>query len=220
MQSPTTNKNIGPYLAFSKEWFKRHQKVLLILLNWPVVKYWFRWVMRIHSWDCPTSEKIAEIGPNYFVYAQVIEHVSCERFAKLSFKNRKPHCKIKCKGNHPILTRTADFRSHPKFAKRLYYAFRPVWWAMHIWDLAADRFIPRLSFGFDTLTAFPDAGTGVTAVDGPAGYNGQNVSFPTIRAGTSANQSSDTAANFNCIIRTAASSPNFAELWRCPVCFS
>ena len=51
----------------------------------------------------------------------------------------------------------ADFRTHPKFAKRLYYAFRPVWWALHVWDwLVADRFVPQWSFGFDVLTAYPD----------------------------------------------------------------
>src|SRR5258708_5424922 len=51
-----------------------------------------------------------------------------------------------------------DFRTHWKYSKRLYYAFKPLWWTIHFWDwLIADRFIPQWSYGFSTLTAFPDA---------------------------------------------------------------
>jgi hypothetical protein len=53
---------------------------------------------------------------------------------------------------------TKRFRSHDKYAKRLYYAFRPLWWAMHILDLAIDPLVPALSFGFSTLTARSNAG--------------------------------------------------------------
>ena len=38
---------------------------------------------------------------------------------------------------------------------------------MHAWDsLFADIFVPSLSFGFDTLTVYPEAGSGATTVDG------------------------------------------------------
>lgn len=65
---------------------------------------------------------------------------------------------------------------------------------------------------------YPVAGAN-EPVDGHAGYNGQNVTWATIHAGTAANQSSDTSGVFNIIVRTANTSPNFSELWRSPVNF-
>lgn len=40
------HKNIGPFLAFGECWFRRHQRILLWLLNTPIVRLWFRWVLR------------------------------------------------------------------------------------------------------------------------------------------------------------------------------
>jgi hypothetical protein len=54
---------------------------------------------------------------------------------------------------------TKRFRTHDKYSKRLYYAFKPIWWAMHIADLLIDPLVPSLSFGFSTLTVRPSAGT-------------------------------------------------------------
>ena len=52
--------------------------------------------------------------------------------------------------------RRAVFRTHDKFSKRLYYAFRPLWWLLHYWDLLiADRWLPQWSYGFATLTLYP-----------------------------------------------------------------
>ena len=48
----------------------------------------------------------------------------------------------------------AEFRTHPKFAKRLFHAFKPVWFLVHLWDtLFANNFRPDLNLGFDI---FPD----------------------------------------------------------------
>src|SRR3990167_8948353 len=53
---------------------------------------------------------------------------------------------------------TWEFRTHPKFGKRIYYAFRPFWWTLHFWDwLIAERFLPKYSFGLLILTVYPDA---------------------------------------------------------------
>lgn len=60
---------------------------------------------------------------------------------------------------------TQVFRTHEKYGKRLYYAFKPLWYLFHFWDWLS-RFEPRLNLGFDTLTVYPDAGTGSTTVDG------------------------------------------------------
>ena len=41
----------------------------------------------------------------------------------------------------------------PVVAMDVYHAFKPLWWAIHYWDeLIADRWVPELSYGFDTLT--------------------------------------------------------------------
>src|SRR3990167_1285515 len=77
-----------------------------------------------------------------------------------------------------------DFRGHGKYAKRLYHAFKPLWWAIHYWDtLIANQLVPQLNLGFDTLTVYPDAGTGLTTVDGTAGRNGVSEDWATIIAG-------------------------------------
>lgn len=64
------SKNVGPFLAFSAEWFKKHQYVLLFLLNCPVIRLWFRWVLRIHN-DCKYSDIIIEIEPNNYKTLQL-----------------------------------------------------------------------------------------------------------------------------------------------------
>jgi len=52
---------------------------------------------------------------------------------------------------------SAEFRTHAKFAKRLYYGLKPLWKIMHFWDTTiANTFIPELNLGFDTLTEYPD----------------------------------------------------------------
>lgn len=85
-------------------------------------------------------------------------------------------------------TVSTDFRTHDKFAKRLYYGLKPLWYALHFWDwLFADRYYPELSFEFDTLTAYPAAGA-VSPCDGYVVRSGVNETFTGIRsgAGTSA----------------------------------
>lgn len=41
-----------------------------------------------------------------------------------------------------------------QFSEAMYRAFKPLWWAIHYWDeFIADRWLPEMSYGFDTLTA-------------------------------------------------------------------
>lgn len=81
----------------------------------------------------------------------------------------------------------ADFRTHDKYAKRLYYAFKPFWYLIHAFDtLFANKWIPEWNLGFDTLTIYPDAGTGNTTCSGWVTRGGATVideTFSTIRAG-------------------------------------
>jgi hypothetical protein len=54
-----------------------------------------------------------------------------------------------------------DFRTHDKYSKRVYYSLFLFWWALHFLDwLLLDKFLPQHSFGFSTLTAYPQAGGG------------------------------------------------------------
>lgn len=75
-----------------------------------------------------------------------------------------------------------EFRPHDKFAKRLYYAFRPMWWLMHGWDWVTFQ-QPRWNLGFDTLTQYPES----TGADNPIAErtvrSGIDENWATIRAG-------------------------------------
>jgi len=152
----TSKKNMGYSQYFNKEWFKKHQRTLLWLCNKPLVKYWFRYILRIHR-DVGWNEHICQLQPNnYKVY--------------LGWENGA----LKIKG---------DFRTHDKFSKRIYYAFEPLWWLAHAWDwLLADRCVPRWSFGFTTLTQYPDPHPETNSVDGYVFSNLTSVSWATLIA--------------------------------------
>jgi hypothetical protein len=80
--------------------------------------------------------------------------------------------------------RCAEFRTHQKYAKRIYHAFFWFWSLLHFWDsLFADYWLPRFSFGFATLTAYPDPSFGATTVDGQVTRTGVDETLATIRAG-------------------------------------
>lgn len=129
-----------PYLAFDEKWFSDNQQWLLYCLNAWPTKFLLRKILCIDS-DIKGSDRITCIAPNRF--------------------EMQPE---------PGLV-WARFRTHWKYSKRVYHAFKPVWWAFHLWDqLVADRFIPQLSYGFETLTAYPQPGTGTAPVDGYVYY--------------------------------------------------
>jgi hypothetical protein len=159
---------------FNKQFFLKHQGKLLWLLNTPVVCLWFRYVLRI-------SGESSAVG-------------------SLKIDRILPHAIFWWHGDKQV----AEFRTHAKFSKRLYYAFRPLWWAMHAWDwCVADRWIPELSFGFDTLTRYPDADPETNTVDGVVAQNygayGNGQSWATLiaAAGNEAADSDATHTAFN-----------------------
>jgi len=157
-----------PQQVLGNKWFKKNQSILLWFCNTPIIKYWFRWLLRIHK-DCSFKERIIEITPNSY----------------------KVDLGIMWTKKHGIRqTIRIDIRTHNKFSKRIYYAFYPIWWMAHQWDmLIANQFQPSWNLGFDTLTAFPDAGSGATTVDGEVARLGAvSETWATIRAG---------AGNFN-----------------------
>jgi len=160
---------------FDPEWFKSKQKFLLWFLNTPLIRVWFRRVMRIHKYDC--KEKITQITPNSITWGD-----------KLIWNTKKKRLEIE---------RTTDFRTHNKYSKRLYHAFKYVWYLFHAWDLGfANNFAPQLNLGFDTLTVYPnaDADVGKTSCDGYTGRTGVNETFSNIRSGAGT-QAGDADAN-------------------------
>lgn len=73
----------------------------------------------------------------------------------------------------------AEFRSHDKYGKRMYYNFKYIWEILHWWDMnVANNFkIQELNFGFDTLTIYPDSGSGSTTVDGQTYNQGKSLAW-------------------------------------------
>jgi hypothetical protein len=155
---------------FHKGYFLRHQRLLLFLLNAPVLRLWFRYVLRIHGERSHVrGREIVRILPNAVEWREYNGQ------------------------------RTIEIRTHAKFAKRLYFAYYPLWWCLHQWDtLFANRFVPAWNAGFDEFgPVSPDAGTGATTVDGYVARSGQNASWSSVRGGAgTAASASDAAATF------------------------
>lgn len=188
------SKNIGHFLAFNKDWFQGHQATLLWLLNNRWTKRWARWILRIRKFDCSINDKILNLAPNSFTFNkhkkivrvlikrdgsfQIINHtnpISRRKLIRAGFIDER---------YERLEFQSTDFRTHPKYAKRIYFAFKYVWWAMHAWDmLVANQWIPEWNFGFDTLTVYPTDGTGGTTGDQTAYLNPTpDDTFANIRA--------------------------------------
>jgi hypothetical protein len=174
-------RNSGPWCAFTPEWFVRWQRPLLWALNAPYVRRWARWVLRIHR-DVPPAEAICGLLPHAVWWGHRLEW----------------------RGGRLRARYTIDVRTHDKFAKRLYWAFRPLWWILHAWDsTVAQPYRPAWDAGFDTLTRYPDAHPETTTVDGYAyhdtGLAGSGVVWATLvaAAGTFASDATATGAVAN-----------------------
>ena len=157
---------------FNKEWFLKHQKSLIWFAN-----NWFgKKILCIDGKKSSVGKnKIIKIAPN------AITWVHKQTKKKICF--------------------ATEFRGHNKFSKRLFYAFYPVWWLMHQWDLLiANQLQPAWNLGFDTLTKFPDPNPETNTVDGYAYVTG-NASWATqiAAAGEAANDvaASDTPNFFS-----------------------
>lgn len=124
-----------------------------------------------------------------------------------------PHCFIVALGEGLY---QAKFHTHWNYSKRLYQAFKPLWWALHFWDwLVADRFAPKLSFGFLTLTAVPDLSSGSTTCDGEVDLISTASTWASIHDAADGNTvSSPSAAELFVGLRTSATTNRFDELYR------
>lgn len=178
------------YKAFNKQWFEKHQIALLWLLNYFITRKLFRYILRISKDDIGHKGVICEIRPNsYTVY----------------------------KGQSKVgIQLSTDFRTHDKYAKRMYDSFKVLWWLCHFWDwLIADRFIKRWSFGLATLTTYPDAGDpGTTTVDGQVRRSSVDETFSTIRNGAGNNRSL-TGSTAGILLSSSSTTDQYNELDRC-----
>ncbi len=216
------------YLAFNDDFFAKWQKILLWLLNAPIIKYWFRWIMCIHNYDCSLDEKIIKVAPNYFTIDAGLRYFNEIDLLKTQWENpdnsrkyrrlaKRQFIKIKLgkmpDKKHLLPALKTDFRTHQKWSKRLYFAFKPMWWAMHYWDeFFADRFAPAFSFGFSVLTAYPAAGNN-TPVDGDVSRESVNQTFTNIRAGAGT-LAETTPANGVVQLTASATTNQFSALIR------
>lgn len=172
-------------VVFSAEWFEKHQRILLWLLNAPLIGWWFRWVLCIRRGDVGYRQKIVRIAPHYYTVGNA---------------------------NGSL---TTDFRTHAKYSKRLYWAFLPIWRTLHWWDeTVANPLIPALNAGFDTLTAYPDPSTGATTVDGIVGRNDVSEAWSTIRSGAGTSAGAGDVTNYAFFIQAAATSGQWQHLRR------
>src|SRR3990167_4532520 len=109
-----------------QKWFLKYQKQLLWLLNTPLISIWFRQILRIRGEVEPLGYK--KVNLDKIKIARILPH------AVLWVQNKK-------KGKVGF-----DIRSHDKFAKRLYFAFKPLWYLVHFWDMNfANNFFPQLN---------------------------------------------------------------------------
>lgn len=100
-----------------------------------------------------------------------------------------------------------EYRTNDKVGKRLYSAFKPLWYAVHAWDtLFANHVQPTWNLGFDTLTEYPVAGAN-SPVDGRVYRGPVNETFGTIRAGAGSTGDA-TVANDNAIFLLATTTSN------------
>src|SRR3989344_4826928 len=88
----------------------------------------------------------------------------------------------------------AEFRTHNKYSKRLFYKYNVIWKAFHWFDKnIANIYVPKLNLGFDTF--YPDANPESTSVDGFVRRQTTGEDWATIRGGVGT-ASGDTNTDF------------------------
>lgn len=105
-----------------------------------------------------------------------------------------------------VITAKSVFYTDWRYSKRIYYSFLWLWWVLHFWDwLIADRYLPKLSFGFFTLTQSPDPGSGQVTCDGSIYiYNREMTSVQLL--------SEDTTGPYNSYIQTDYGESEFTRV--------
>ena len=183
----TSTERNEHWRAFGPEWFQRHQNWLLFGLNTPGLSTIVRGLLCIKMSDVwmPKGTKVWAIAPN-------------------SYTVRLPDGQLR-----------TDFRTHWKYSKRVYYAFKELWWLMHAWDSAfADRWAPAYSFGFLTLTAYPDPDPETTTVDGDVKRAFVGETWTSIQGGAGNGFNSTTTLPYATRILASGTTDQWQDLYR------
>ena len=171
--------------VFGKQWFTKYNKQLCWLAN----SFLGQFVFKFKKYGHYTKNKIVKMTPN-----SVGELLGSER-NKVEIKEH--------------------FFSRNEYALRLQKVFYPIWFTFHCWDmLIANRFKPAWNLGFDTLTVYPDAGTGNTTVDGPVYHDygfGNGFSWSTLVAAAGSGQSA--TINYDYAVQIIANTTSNEWRW-------
>lgn len=186
------NKNTH-YQAFDEKWFEKNQRIILFVFR-IIYKLFPSLLFKSQETKDFGNKKIVKVGTNY---------------ATCLVDREKRELKT-------------VFFTDWNYSKMLYEAFEPMWWAMHWWDeIFADRLVPSLSFGFSTLTAYPDAHTETDTVDGGTVYYVNESTWATIHDGAG-NYHDDSGTSFQNAalgaglagIYASATSGKWIGIWR------
>jgi hypothetical protein len=90
-----------------------------------------------------------------------------------------------------------------------------MWWVMHYWDeLFADKYVPQISFGLNTLTSYPDPNPEITSADGWTALSSVDIVWATLIA-SAGNSSNSVTGNAQMVRFTASTTTNqWAALYR------
>ena len=134
------DKYIDNEIVFGTKWFEKHQQKLLWLLNTPIIRIWFRWVMCIHEKGIinritpnSTSFNVKVIGDKIQVTTDFRTH---DKYSKRLYYGFKP----------------------------FWYLLHFFDWAM----LDRVEALTYLNFGFATLTQYPGSIGSNNPMDGVA----------------------------------------------------
>lgn len=108
-----------------------------------------------------------------------------------------------------------EFRTHDKFGKRLFYAFKPFWYLCHLWDMA---WYPNFNLGFDSLTAYPAAGANAP-VDGWVNRSGVNQTLSDIRAGAGVAANTAEASQAINYLHASTTGSQYEAMYRSIYCY-
>lgn len=181
-------------MVFDKDFFLRHQRILLFFLNAPILKWATRRLFYIHGDRSDVgTKKITRMFPD-----------------AIEWSNRD--------GTHSM-----EFRTHDKFAKRLYYGLYWFWHCLHLWDFFVNSLrIPQYNLGFDSLTMYPQAGEGgsnVTCDSLIERNHASSESFSDLRNGAGI-YAYDTASTGYVLLRSSTTSNQFNRLSRIGMTFN
>lgn len=151
------SKNNGYFNYFSKEWFLKNQKLLLFFCNHWLLKYWFRWILRIHN-DLKFTEKIDKLLPNTY---------------RVKISENKYRSDFR---THQKFSKRIYYAFCPLW-----------WTAHFIDWLLLDRFELLPSFQFSTLTVYPEVSSGGITCDASLTANYNTGTFSGLRAQATCN---------------------------------